>query len=298
MKQTVGMIGVGVMGTAFTRNLVKAGFNVVGYDPLPEAMERLRVEGGTAMASPRAVAEAAPVAFLSLPSTDALHAAVGTQEGLAAAEAKTILIETSTLPLADKETARDRLAATGKTLLDCPLSGTGAQALVKDLVVFGSGDLAAYDIALPAIQAMSRQQFYLGEFGRGSVMKYIANLLVTIHTVSTAEAMVFGMKAGFDPGVIYDTLKESAGTSRMFQVRGGTMRDEAYDKVASTIKTHCKDLSIIEDFASQMHCPTPLFAVASQVYQMSAAQGRELQDTSSVCAAMELAAGFVRPGKA
>ena len=297
MNRTIGMIGVGVMGTAFTRNLLKDGFAVVGYDPSADAMDRLRAEGGTAMASPRAVAEAAPVAFVSLPSTDALHAAVSAADGLASAQATTILIETSTLPVADKETARDRLAATGKTLLDCPLSGTGAQALVRDLVVFGSGDREAYDIALPAIQAMSRQQFYLGEFGRGSVMKYIANLLVTIHTVSTAEAMVFGMKAGFDPGVIFDTLAESAGTSRMFQVRGGTMRDEAYEKVASTIKTHCKDLSIIEDFASKMHCPTPLFAVASQVYQMSAAQGRELQDTSSVCAAMEVAAGFKRPEK-
>lgn len=298
MDRTIGMIGVGVMGTAFTRNLVKEGFSMVGYDPSPEAMERLRAEGGTPLPSPGAVADAAPVAFLSLPSTDALHAAVGAPDGLASAKAATILIETSTLPVADKETARDRLAATGKILLDCPLSGTGAQALARDLVVFGSGDRDAYETALPAIRAMSRQQHYLGEFGRGSVMKYIANLLVTIHTVSTAEAMVFGMKAGFDPGVIFDTLAESAGTSRMFQVRGGTMRDEAYEKVASTIRTHCKDLSIIEDFASRMHCPTPLFAVASQVYQMSAAQGRELQDTSSVCAAMEIAAGFTRPKKA
>jgi 3-hydroxyisobutyrate dehydrogenase len=294
MDRTVGIVGVGVMGTAFAHNLMKGGFAVVGFDPVKASMDRLVGMGGRALASPRAVAEAAEIVFLSLPSSAALDGAVNAADGLAAANAATILVECSTLPLADKQKAAQELSAAGKTLLDCPVSGTGAQAMKKDLIILGSGDEAAYQKAVPALMGMSRAQRYLGAFGNGSIMKYIANLLVTIHTVSTAEAFVLGMKAGFDPQVILDTLHDSAGGSRMMQVRGPIMVDQSYDHVTASVKTHTKDLAIIEEFAANLQCPTPLFAAASQMYRTSAALGREMQDTASVCAAMEVMAGFSR----
>ena len=141
---------------------------------------------------------------------------------------------------------------------------------------------------------MSRVQRYLGAFGNGSIMKYLANLLVTIHNVSSAEAMVLGMKAGLDPALIYDTLADSAGSSRMFQIRGPLMRDNHYDNPTATIRTHLKDLSVINAFATELNCPTPLFSAASQPYYAGAAQGREMQDTAAVCAVMEEMAGIKR----
>ena len=126
-------------------------------------------------------------------------------------------------------------------MLDCPVSGTGAQAARKDLVIFGSGDADAFKRSLPVMAGMSRAQRYLGAFGNGSVMKYIANLLVSIHNLAAAEAMVLGMKAGLDPALLYDTLSDSAGTSRMFEVRGPLMRDAHYDQATATIRTHLKD---------------------------------------------------------
>ena len=208
MSGRVGMIGVGVMGFAMARNLRQAGFDVVGYDPAPGPRERLAEIGGTVVDAPRLVADACPTIILSLPSAKALADAVGGENGLAAASARgTVAIECSTLPLANKKAALAVLEGAGKILLDCPLSGTGAQAAVKDLVVFGSGDEAAFERSRPVFEGMSRVQRYLGAFGNGSIMKYIANLLVTIHNVSSAEAMVLGMKAGLDPAVIYDTLR-------------------------------------------------------------------------------------------
>ncbi|MBX3567110.1 MAG: NAD(P)-dependent oxidoreductase [Rhizobiaceae bacterium] len=297
MSQTIGMVGVGVMGFAMSHNLLKHGFAVAGYDPSSEAMARLQREGGTPCPSPRAVAEAAQIIFLSLPSPAALHAAIDGPDGLAAASGPAILIECSTLPLADKRAAEARLAASGKTLLDCPLSGTGAQAMNRDLVVFASGDEAAYRTALPAMHGMSRAQRYLGAFGNGSIMKYVANLLVTIHNVAAGEAMVLGMKAGLDPALIYDTLADSAGSSRMFQVRGPLMRDNSYDKATATVRTHLKDLAIIGDFAAGLNVSTPVFAAAGQLYHVGAATGRELQDTASVCAVLEQMAGIDRRPK-
>ena len=295
MVSKVGMIGVGVMGFAMARNLRQAGFNVVGYDPASGPRERLAEIGGTVVEAPRLVAEACPTIILSLPSAKALADAVGGENGLAAASARgTVAIECSTLPLADKKAALAVLEGAGKILLDCPLSGTGAQAAVKDLVVFGSGEEAAFERSRPVFEGMSRVQRYLGAFGNGSIMKYIANLLVTIHNVAAAEAMVLGMKAGLGAAMLYDTLADSAGTSRMFEVRGPLMRDSQYDQATATIRTHLKDLEIINAFATGLQCPTPLFAAAAQLYYARAAQGFEAQDTASVCAVMEAMAGLVR----
>ena len=295
MGTSVGMVGVGVMGFAMASNLRGAGFDIVGFDPVPAARERLAGIGAQSVASAREVAEACSTVILSLPSAKALAEAVGGDRGLAAASADGLVaIECSTLPLADKRDASDNLAAAGQILLDCPLSGTGAQAVVKDLVVFGSGDEAAFERCRPVFEGFSRVQRYLGGFGNGSVMKYLANLLVTIHNVSTAEAMVLGMKAGLDPSLIYDTLQDSAGASRMFQVRGPLMRDAAYDTPTFTIRTHLKDLSVIGDFVQDLNCPTPLFAAASQIYHAGAAQGRDMQDTAAVCAVLEALAGLPR----
>ena len=137
----VGIVGAGVMGFAMANNLRAAGYQVFGYDPLPAAQQRLRDMGGIAVASPREVAEHCPTILFSLPSTDALAEAVGSENGVAKAPGtETIVIECSTLPLEAKRAALAVLTKSGKTMLDCPVSGTGAQAARKDLVVFGSGE--------------------------------------------------------------------------------------------------------------------------------------------------------------
>src|SRR5207248_1718271 len=141
-QKTVGMIGLGIMGSAMSGNLLKSGFQVVGYDVLPERLRALEPEGGTSSPSCGEVASRAAIVLTSLPSAEAL---LETANVLAsAAQANSIVIETSTLPIAVKEEARKRLTARDVTLLDCPLSGTGAQARLKDLIVYASGDRNAY----------------------------------------------------------------------------------------------------------------------------------------------------------
>lgn len=293
--QTVGIIGVGIMGSAIARNLREAGFTIVGYDPVPAAVVRLQELGGEPLASPRAVAEAAPITIVSLPKAEALIEVSDGADGIAqAVGAGQIVVECSTLPLDIKRKAFDVMERAGKILLDCPISGTGAQAVTKDLVILGSGDEAAFARCKPVFAGMSRVQHYLGPFGRGSVMKYIANHLVTIHNVAAAEAMILGIKAGISPSVVYDTLADSAGTSRMFQMRGPLMRDESYDLPTATIRMQLKDISIIDAFASGLDCALPVYAAASQVYHAGSALGRGEQDTAAVCAVLETMHGIDR----
>ncbi|WP_424629942.1 NAD(P)-dependent oxidoreductase [Bradyrhizobium sp. SYSU BS000235] len=295
MDKVVGVVGIGIMGTAMARNLRQAGFTVVGYDPVPAACARLQDMGGQVAASPRAVAEAAPIILMSLPNAGALTDTISGADGIAgAAGTGQIVIECSTLPMDIKRAAFDAMANGGKILLDCPISGTGAQAVNKDLVILGSGDKAAFDRCADVFTGMSRVQHYLGPFGNGSVMKYIANHLVTINNVAAAEAMMLGMKAGIDPGVVYNTLADSAGTSRMFQMRGPLMRDENYDTPTATIRMQLKDISIIDAFAADLGCALPVYAAASQIYHAGKALGRKEQDTAAVCAVLETMHGFER----
>ena len=179
----VGVIGLGIMGSAMSANLLKNGFKVVGFDVLPKARAALKRARGDAAASPSEVFSRARIIITSLPSARALHEVCKAAEGKGA-----IVIETITLPMSDKTRARDTLRKKGIILLDCPLSGTGAQAKVGDLVVFASGERAAFAKARRVMKGFSRDQQYVGEFGNGSKMKFVANLMVAIHNVSAAEA--------------------------------------------------------------------------------------------------------------
>ena len=284
--RSIGIVGLGVMGSAMAANLIKSGCNVQGYDLSVKARERLKRVGGRPVGSIDALE--ASVVITSLPSAKALH------DVCAELKKKAVVLETSTLPIAEKTRARETLARKGITLLDCPLSGTGAQARAKDLVVFASGEQAAFRKAAPYLPGFSRAHYYLGEFGNGSKMKFVANLLVAIHNVSTAEAFVLGMKAGLEPKVIYDVMANSAGASRMFQVRGPQMVASDYSEATISVQLFQKDMKIIGDFATEHGVPTPLFNASAAIYNAAVAQGFGREDTASVCAVLERMGGLAR----
>jgi putative dehydrogenase len=292
MTLKIGIVGLGVMGMPIARNIMAAGYGVIGFDIAADAMAAFAAAGGKPMSSPREVGEACEMVFTLLPSEAALHEVVS---GFGELPSRSLVIaECSTLPIAAKTAARDRLAATGITMLDCPLSGTGVQAIAGDLVVLGSGPYPAYEVCLPAFRAMSRTQHHLGVFGNGSRMKFVANHLVNIHNVAAAEAMVLGMKAGLDPNLIYEVIAESAGSSRMFQVRAPMMAKGDYSAVSMALRLWRKDIETIAAFAADVQCPVPLFTAAAQPYYAALAQGLGEQDTAAVCAVFEEAARVVR----
>ncbi len=288
----IGIIGLGIMGGAMAANLVKAGFQVIGYDVAADATERLRAHGGTPATSIAEVMREASVTIVSIATVKALESVYA--EIVASVEAGRILIDTCTMPLEVKQHALERLSDAGAFLLDCPVSGTGAQAAKKDLVVLGSGDANAFETARPVLEGMSRKQIYLGAFGKGSTMKFIANHLVNIHNVAAAEAFTLAAKAGLDLDVVYDTLQDSAATSRMFQMRGPLMVADTYQPPTARIDLHLKDLDIISGFAEQLRCPVPLFTQATQLYHAAKSQGLGGEDTASVMRVLEQLAGVQR----
>ena len=295
MAKTVGIVGLGRMGSAMAKNLIEAGFAVVGRDTDPARADALAAMGGKVADSPRAVAEAADCVMTSLPSIAAFEAVMAGADGIAEADRPGLVaFDTSTLPIAVKEAGRAALAETGKILLDTPLSGTGAQAVTKDLVVYASGDSAAIAGLTDVFEGFSRAQYDLGEFGNGSRMKFVANLLVAIHNVATGEAFALGLKAGLAPETIYEVISNSAATSRIFEVRGPQMVAGEYAQASATIDMFRKDLEIIGDFAAKLGCAAPLLAASGPIYNAAWAQGRATEDAASVCAVLEGLAGMER----
>lgn len=286
----VGMLGLGIMGSAMSANLLRAGFAVSGYDIVPALRARLRRAGGHAARSIAEVARRCPVIVTSLPSAAAL---MDVAEAIAGVRRRgRIVVETSTLPLADKQAAQRRLARAGVTLLDCPLSGTGAQARTRDLVVFASGPRAAVRRCRAVFDGFARAQHYLGAFGNGSKMKFVANLLVAIHNVSAAEAFTLARKAGLDAELVYRVVGDGAGGSRMFSVRGPMMVAEDYSDATMKVEVWQKDMKIIAEFAAALDCPTPLFAASAPLYAGAMAAGRAREDTAAVCAVLGEMAGL------
>jgi len=295
MNKNIGVIGVGIMGSAMSANLLKAGYGVIGYDIDSGQVDALVRKGGSGADCCREVAEQADVVITSLPSVEALEQVVNAKDGLVSAAKKNlIVIETSTLTLEAKQSAHDSLNSVGMEILDCPLSGTGSQAVKKDIVVYASGNRQACEACDPIFNGFSRANYYVGEFGMGSKMKFVANLLVTIHNVSAAEALVLGMKAGLEPEIMIKAISDGGGTSRMFEVRGPLMAAEKYDQATMKMDMHQKDIKIISDFATKLNCPTPLLSAAAQIYTAALAKGRAKQDTAAVCAVLEEMASIKR----
>jgi L-threonate 2-dehydrogenase len=295
-KGTVGVIGLGIMGGAFAKNLVAAGWRVVGYDTNPTRCREARRAGVDIARNAVEVATATPTILTSLPRPQAL---VDTVRRVTAAKLKgKVLVEMSTFAISDKEKAARALRKAGHVMIDCPVSGTGSQAKERDLVFYASGDARVITRLRPLLSAFGRQVFNVGAFGNGSRIKYVANLLVAINNVASAEAMVLGMKAGLDPRMIVDLVKAGAGNSRVFELRAPMMAKGRYDDVTMKISIWDKDMKVIGEHARKIRVPTPMFNATKSIYLKAMKTGFGGRDTAAVCAVLEKMARVKRRRRA
>jgi putative dehydrogenase len=280
MDRTVGIVGLGIMGGAIARNLVDRGWRVIGFDTDAARRAELAQANVTIAGDASQVARDASTIMTSLPTPAA--AADVAREIANSGQSPRIVVELSTLSIADKLRFEAILRKAGHIALDCPLSGTGAQAKVRDLVVYASGDGHAIARCAGLFSDFAKQSADLGAFGNGSRMKFVANLLVAIHNVATAEAMVLAERAGLDPKMVVDMVGPGAGGSRMFQMRAPMMVEGIYEPATMKVSTWKKDMAIIAEFADDVGCATPLFTSTQPVYTEAMAMGLGDQDTAAV----------------
>lgn len=292
MRDIVGVIGLGAMGGSIVRNIAASQRQALGFDLDAEKIKQANADGIDVEPSVAALAERVPVLITSLPNPKAV---IAVAKEIAASKAKNlIVIEASTLALEDKFEFQRILAEAGHTAVDCTLSGTGAQAKVGDLAVYASGDEKIVESLRPLFSSFTRQTHYVGVYGNGSKMKYVANLLVAIHNVSAAEAMVLGMKSGLDPHHLVELVKSGVGNSRIFELRAPLMADNNYQPAQSTIAMWQKDLSVISDYINKIGCAAPIFTATMPLYASAFAHGHLEDDAASVCEILEIMSGIER----
>lgn len=296
MKPTVGIIGLGIMGSAMANALTAAGYRVVGYDVRAKPRQRLKRAGGRPLPSCAAVARNCDVLITSLPSVAALDSVVADIATACAPLRKSasglIVIETSTLPIADKERTMKRLQAVGATMLDCPISGTARRLKEGAWTIFVSGNANACRKIRAVLEVFTRNAPYVGAFGNGSKLKFVANHLVAIHNVAVGETMTFARKMGLNPRQVWNLFAASpvVGTG-VFRLRGKFMVRRKYLPATMRIEVWQKDMQIIGDMAKSVDCPVPLFAACVPIYSAAMAQGLGQHDTAAVCEVLDMMAG-------
>ena len=280
--RSAAMIGLGIMGLALARNLLDHDFVVTGFDPDSQAADRAADSGVRVTPSAVEAVQGSAFVLTSLPSDSALTATVDLLTDHLKQEEQPVLVELSTLSLRCKTAAQDRLAAVGVDVLDCPVSGTGAQAQTRDIVLYVSGEEAAFNRCQTVFDAIARQSFFVGAFGNGMKMKFVANLLVAVHNVATAEALSLARQTGLDPQQVYDVISSGAGTSRIFELRGPMMVEEKYEPATMKLNVWQKDMALIKDFAQKAGANTPLFDATGPLYELANKLGLGEQDTAAV----------------
>lgn len=291
MNDRIGVVGLGVMGSAMSKNIMGAGHAVLGFDIDPEKLANFVSSGGVPARAVGEVAAGSDLLLMSLPTVDALaqvaeEIARNAHEGL-------VCLEAGTFPLEAKMAARETLAAAGVELLDTPLSGTGLQAADATLVVYASGNREGIEKAGPIFEAIGRSTHDVGEFGNGSKTKYIANLLVVAHSLAAAEAHELGLAAGLDPTMMQRVVADGVGSSKMFEIRGPMMVADDYPP-AARLDIHLKDAKIIASYAQSVGAVTPLLDTTLRVYEQASAAGLGDLDAAALCRYLEGLAGIER----
>ena len=277
----VGVIGLGKMGLPIARNLLERGFAVTGFRR--SGSPELVVAGGTFADSPAEVAAAADVLLSIVPDAAAVEEVIrgphGTLHGL---RPGTIHIEMSTIDITRKAALRDVVRDAGGDLLDCPISGSPGMVAPRLATTFVSGDPDSVDAVRAVLDAISGPWAWVGAFGAGASMKYVANLLIGIHTVAAAEAILLAGRLGLDLELVQQTLDSSLASSAILKQRGPVMRARQWTPAPGPIETLHPILEQIAEAASGCGAETPVFTAAKTVFDKAMADGWAELDIAAV----------------
>lgn len=267
----VGVIGLGKMGLPIAQNLLERGFVVTGYrrSGSPELAEA----GGVPLASPAEVADSADVLLSILPGADDVAEVICGPDGtLETLKPGTVHIEMSTVDVNRKAQLRDEVRKHGSDLLDCPVSGTPGMVRPRLATTFASGDPDNVEHVRPVLDAAGKW-IYTGEFGTGAHMKYIANLLLAVHTAAAAEAMAMARRSGLDLTQVIATLDSSIAGSAIWKMRAPMMAERAWSPAPGPVATLHPILEQIEAYAAQTGLNAPVFTAAKDIFDKAVADG-------------------------
>ena len=280
--KTIGSIGLGAMGGSYAKFLIEDNYTVYGVDPDTQNAEIFTSLGGVLLNNIKELIDKSNVIILSLPTVPIFKDIINEIESNGKSNETKILIDMNTISLDDKIETKNKLEKLNINMVDAPVSGTGAQAKVKDIVVMSSGDKIIIDECEDIFRSFSKQNIYVGDFGNGIKFKILANLLVTVHNTVTAEALLLGQKVGLEEKMIYEVLNAGAATSVMLDKRMPLMINKNYEPATASMRIFLKDIDVITDYLKSNNISSPTFEAAANLYNQSKENIPITYDTAAI----------------
>ena len=283
MTGTVGMVGLGLMGTAMYGNLLPGGYQVVGYDVLPERVAALVAAGGKGAGSAAEVAGQVDLLISSLPHGGIVEEAMLGARGVAQRGRPGLaVIETSTVAPELAQRVAVGLGERGIAMLDATVSGISHMVAVRDCIFMVGGDRGVFDRCRPIWETLARRAYYVGPSGSGAMMKLVANLITGVNSVVAAEGLALGVKAGLDPAQMREILMDSAAASRMVDIRGQFMVERRYTPPVGSIEIFMKDADLMLQAGRRLGLPLPLTETMQRIFRATKADGHGKDEVASV----------------
>lgn len=294
---TVGLVGLGSMGSGMAQSLLRAGLRVHGFDLDAKAVERFEAAGGRGGRLPE-VAPGLDALVVVVVNAAQMEALLFGEEGVVAAlRPGALVVGCATVAPDAARGFEKRLKEAGLLYLDAPISGGAAKAAEGQLTVMASGSVEAFAAAEPLLEAMAATVFRLGDAaGPASAMKVVNQLLAGVHIAAAAEAMTFGMTQGVAPADCLEVISKCAGSSWMFENRGPHIVEGDYQP-RSAIEIFVKDLGIVSDVARAARFSAPLTAAALQQFLAASGMGLGHEDDAAVAKVYARNAGLTLPGE-
>ena len=287
MSDTIGFIGLGIMGKPMAYNLLKAGFDVIVHNRHQEVTDELVTAGASAGATPREIAALCDVLITMLPDTPQVQEVLLGSEGvIEGVHEGLVVIDMSTISPIVTRTLAAQLAEHGVAMLDAPVSGGDRGAIAGTLSIMVGGEESAFERCLPIFQALGKTIVHVGGSGAGQVVKACNQIVVALVIEAVSEALVLGSKAGVDPAKILQVLNGGLAANRVIEQRGASMLKHDFAP-GGRIKTHHKDMSIILELGRIYGVSLPASAQVDQMFASLETRGRGNLDHTALLTYLE-----------
>lgn len=278
----IGFIGLGIMGKPMSKNLIKAGYELIVVDRNQAAVDEVVAAGAKSAATAKAAAEQADIIITMLPNSPHVKEVVLGENGIIEGASKgTIFIDMSSIaPLVSRELA-GKLAENGVEMLDAPVSGGEPKAIDGTMSVMVGGKQEVFDKCYPIMKAMAGSVVRTGEVGAGNVTKLANQVIVALNIAAVSEALVLASKAGVEPDLVYQAIRGGLAGSTVLDAKAPLMMDRKFDP-GFRINLHIKDLANVLETSHGMGVPLPLTAVVMEMMQALKVDGMGDDDHGSL----------------
>lgn len=278
----IGFIGLGIMGKPMSKNLLKAGYEVVVCDVVKAAVDELVAAGAKAAATPKEVAQQTDIIITMLPNSPHVRTVVLGENGvIEGAKKGSIVADMSSIaPLVSREVA-EKLAGKGIEMLDAPVSGGEPKAIDGTISVMVGGKKEVFDKCYPILKTMAGSVVHTGDVGAGNITKLANQIIVAINIAAVSEALTLASKAGVEPELVYQAIRGGLAGSTVLDAKAPMMMDRNF-KPGFRINLHIKDLNNVLETSHGVGVPLPLTAAVMEMMQSLKVDGFEMEDHSSL----------------